>query len=122
MANNKKLTKRDHFTALLNIDEVKSNEALVEFINHEIDLLNRKNSTEKKPTATQVANQALMADIYKEMEADRLYSISEMIKEFPCCSELSTPKVSAVIRLLIADGKVERKEEKRKAFFVKIAE
>ena len=122
MEKTKKMTKRDHFNALLNIDEVKGNSALVEFINHEIDLLNRKNSTEKKPTATQVANQALMADIYEEMEADRLYSISEMIKEFPCCSDLSTPKVSAVIRLLIADGKVERIEEKRKAFFRKVAE
>ena len=122
MEKTKKLTKRDHFTALLNIDEVKSNSALVEFINHEIDLLNRKNSTEKKPTATQVANQALMADIYENMDANRLYSISEMIKEFPCCSELSTPKVSAIIRLLITDSKVERTEDKRKAFFRKIAQ
>ena len=118
----KKITKRDHFNALLNIPAVAENEGLVEFINHEIDLLNRKNSTEKKPTATQVANQALMADIYENMGANRLYSISEMIKEFDCCADLSTPKVSAVIRLLIADGKVERIEEKRKAFFRKIAE
>lgn len=119
---NKKITKRDHFNALLNIPAVAENEGLVDFINHEIDLLNRKNSTEKKPTATQVANQALMGDILTEMENDRLYSISEMIKEFPCCADLSTPKVSAVIRLLIADGKVERTEEKRKAFFRKVAE
>ena len=119
---NKKLTKRDHFNALLNIAEVKSNDALVDFINHEIDLLNRKNSTEKKPTATQVANEALKKDILAEMELNRLYSISEMIKEFGCCADLSTPKVSAIIRLLMTDGAVERIEEKRKAYFRKIAE
>jgi predicted transcriptional regulator len=117
MATNKKMTKRDHFNALLKIEAVKSNEALVEFINHEIDLLNRKNSTEKKPTATQVANEALKQEIVKCMERDRLYTISEMIKEFPCCSDLSTPKVSAIIRLLKDEGAVVRSEDKRKAYF-----
>ena len=113
----KKLTKRDHFNALLTIPAVAENDALVDFINHEIDLLNRKNSTEKKPTATQVANEALKQEIVKCMERDRLYTISEMIKEFPCCSELSTPKVSAVIRLLKDEGIVVRTEDKRKAYF-----
>jgi F0F1-type ATP synthase delta subunit len=122
MTTNKKLTKRDHFNALLTIPAVAENEDLVDFINHEIDLLNRKNSVEKKPTATQVANEALKTAILSSMENDRLYSISEMIKEFECCADLSTPKVSAVIRLLIADGKVERTEEKRKAYFSKVAE
>lgn len=114
---NKKPTKRDHFNALLNIAEVAKNEGLVEFINHEIDLLNRKNSTEKKPTAQQKANEALKQDIVECMERDRLYTISEMIKEFPCCSDLSTPKVSAIIRLLKDEGVVIRTEDKRKAYF-----
>ena len=122
MEKTKKPTKRTHFEALLKIPAVAENDALVEFINHEIDLLNRKNSGEKKPTATQVANEGLKKDILANMEQNRLYSISEMIKEFECCSELSTPKVSAVIRLLITDGKVERIEEKRKAYFRKVAD
>ena len=119
MNKTKKITKRDHFNALLNIPAVAENEGLVDFINHEIDLLNRKNSTEKKPTATQVANEALKADILACMEDGRLYTISEMIKEFPCCADLSTPKVSAVIRLLKDDGVVIRTEDKRKAYFSK---
>ena len=114
---NKKPTKRDHFNALLNIPAVAENDALVDFINHEIDLLNRKNSTEKKPTATQVANEALKQEIVECMERDRLYTISEMIKEFPCCADLSTPKVSAIIRLLKDEGIVVRTEDKRKAYF-----
>ena len=35
----KKLTKRDHFNALLNLEEVKANPVLVESIEHELDLL-----------------------------------------------------------------------------------
>ena len=41
MAN--KITKRDNYNALLNIPEVASNAELVAFINHEIELLDRKN-------------------------------------------------------------------------------
>ena len=119
MTTNKKMTKRDHFNALLTIPAVADNEGLTEFIKHELELLDRKNSGEKKPTATQVANEALKADILACMEDGRLYTISEMIKEFPCCADLSTPKVSAVIRLLKDDGAVIRTEDKRKAYFHK---
>lgn len=120
MTTNKKLTKRDHFNALLTIPAVAENEALTEFVKHELELLDRKNSGEKKPTATQMANEVLKDDILACMEDGRLYTISEMIKEFPCCADLSTPKVSAVIRLLKDEGKVERTEDKRKALFRKV--
>ena len=55
----KKLTKRDHFNTLLTIEEVKSNPALVDFINNELNLLAKKNSADKKPTATQTLNEEL---------------------------------------------------------------
>ena len=115
----KKITKRDHFNALLNIPAVANDEALTAFVKHELELLDRKNSGEKKPTATQVANEVLKADILTCMEDGRLYTISEMIKEFPCCADLSTPKVSAVVRLLKDEGTVIRTEDKRKAYFSK---
>ena len=65
---NRKPTKRDHFNALLAINEVASNPALVEFIEHELDLLNRKNTAERKPTAKQVENADLVAFIEHEIE------------------------------------------------------
>ena len=52
----KKMTKKDYFFMLLELSDVQDNEDLVNFINHEIELLNKKNSSEKKPTATQLAN------------------------------------------------------------------
>ena len=114
----KKLTKRDHFNALLDIPAVAENDALVDFINHEIDLLNRKNSAEKKPTATQVANEALKQDIVECMEHGRLYTISEMLKEFPCCVGLTAPKVTAIFtRLLVPEGVVVNTKDKRKSYY-----
>ena len=58
----KKMTKKDYFNELKNIPAVAENEALMNFIDHEIDLLNRKNTSstgEKKMTATQKASSVL---------------------------------------------------------------
>ena len=46
----KKITKRERFAQILAIPAVSADPALVEFINHEIELLDRKNSGEKKLT------------------------------------------------------------------------
>lgn len=113
----KKLTKRDHFNTLLSIEAVKSNETLVNFINHELELLAKKNSSEKKPTATQVANDGIKAAILEGMEADRLYTITELIKEIPELAELTNQRVSALVRQLKDDEKIMRVEDKRKAYF-----
>lgn len=79
----------------------------------------KKNSSEKKPTANQVANDTLKEAILAEMEEGRLYTISEMMKELPSCADHSNQKLSAVIRQMLGVS-VERVEEKRKAYFRKI--
>lgn len=120
MANTKKMTKRDYYNQLLALDEVKGNENLVKFIEHELELLAKKNASgEGKMTATQIANEGIKSEILECManEPNRLFTISEMMKLFPCCAELSNQRVSALVRQLREDGKVERLEEKRKAVF-----
>ena len=118
MATTKKLTKRDHYNTLLTLSEVKSNPALVEFIEHELELLEKKNSAEKKPTAQQVANAGVAEAIVAHLQAEpnRLFSITELIKEVPACADLTNQRVSAIVRGLIGTS-VERIEEKRKAYF-----
>ena len=120
MANEKKITKRERFNALLNIPAVQADPGMVEFIEHEIDLLNRKNSTEKKPTAQQVANETTKQAILDGMEPNRLYTVTEIIKEIPECAELSNQKVSALLRLLKDECKVIKTEDKRKSYFSKV--
>ena len=44
----KKLTKREKFEMIANIAEVKANPVLVEFVEHELELLAKKNSADKK--------------------------------------------------------------------------
>lgn len=120
MANVKKMTKRDYFNQLLAIAEVKANADLEKFINHELELLAKKNaSTSGKLTPTQEVNEKTKEGIMECLmaEPDRIFTITEMLKEFECCAELSNQRLSALIRQLKEDGKVERIEEKRKAYF-----
>lgn len=79
----------------------------------------KKNSAEKKPTANQVANQAIVEGILAEMEVGTLYTITDMIKKLPSCADLTNQKVSALIKPLIGIS-IERVEEKRKAYFKRI--
>ena len=116
MANDKKMTKAQLFA------QIKANPNLfadeVAFIDHELELLAKKNSAEKKPTAQQTANAEIANAIVTHLSAEpnRLFTITEIIKEVPECADLTNQRVSAIVRGLIGSS-IERVEEKRKAFF-----
>ena len=120
MANSNKLTKAQKFGMLKAIPAVAENSVLVEFIDHELELLAKKNSSEKKPTANQLANEGFKGAILNGMESGKLYTITDLIKSIPECADLTNQRVSAIVRQLIASGSVERVEEKRKAYFKKV--
>ena len=115
MAN--KMTKREKFERLLAMTEVKNDEISVKFIEHELELLAKKNSADKKPTKAQEENKGIKDAILNGMEENRLYTITELMKEIEACKELSNQRVSALVRQLKQDGLVIRKEEKGKAYF-----
>lgn len=115
----KKVTKREKFEMLLALDAVNSNEMLKEFVNHEIEMLENKNKS-KKPTETQRKNEDIK-DIILENLNGRM-TVSEIMKAIQdkVEIELSNQRVSALIRQLRLDGKVERIEDKRKAYFERV--
>lgn len=122
MATIKKITKRDNFNALLAIPAVTENAQLVSFIEHEIELLDKKNSADKKPTAQQIANKGVMETIMQVLsENGGLMTVTDVQKSNAALAELSNQRISALLRQLKDERKVERVEDKRKAFF-KIAE
>ena len=113
------MTKREMFEMIKANHNLSADE--IAFIDHELELLAKKNSAEKKPTAVQVANEGIKADILNGMEIGKKYTITDLMKEIPACAELSNQRVSALVRQLVTDGAVERTEEKRKAYFHKVA-
>ena len=115
----KKITKRERFESLLTLSQVQADPGMVEFINHELELLAKKNSADKKPTAQQVANGNIKEAILNGMADNRLYTVTEIQKEVAECAELSNQRVSALLRQMVADGQVVRTEDKRKAYFSK---
>lgn len=127
--NTTKLTKKDFFSALETVvsadpqmkfstpkGEITADQ-MVEFIQHELDLLTRKNSGEKKPTAQQTANEAVKTAILDGMEVNRLYTITELIKEIPECADMTNQKVSALVRQLVDANSVAKTVDKRKSYF-----
>ena len=120
MATVKKMTKKDYFNTLRAIPAVQADPALVEFIDHELELLAKKNSAEKKPTAQQTANEGIKSAIYEGMESGKKYTITDLIKTIPDCADLTNQRVSNLVRQLVSEGKVVRTEEKRKAYFSKV--
>ena len=117
-----KMTKVEKFAVLRSLVEASEDankDMLVEFIDHEVELLEKKNSADRKPTPQQVANQTLQAAIYEGMERGKLYTITDLIKTIPACADMTNQRVSAVVRQMIGT-QIERVEEKRKAYFKRI--
>ena len=115
-----KMTKAQKFALIAEIAEVKNNPMLAEFIAHEVELLTKKNSADKKPTAQQEANATIKADILAVMEANpnQLFTVSELLKRVPNLPDTMTnQRMSALVRQMVEAGAVKRTEDKRKAYF-----
>ena len=112
----KKITKRERFEMMLNTYNFTEEER--EFILHEIELLEKKKSGERKPTATQTANEGLKAIIMEVLNStDELLTVTDIIKSHADLAELSNQKVSALMTQLKDAGKVDKVIEKRKSYF-----
>ena len=122
--NNKKVTKKEMFGRLIEIVEganVQDVETIVEFLNHEIELVSKKRNGQTK---VQKANEGLIEVIYNAIaEAEKPVTVTgiyEMVKS----DEITSPqKVSALVKKLVDAERVVTTEEKKKAYFsVAIAE
>lgn len=123
MTNTTKMTKKDFFKLLVGIVEKTENfdkkiETL-DFINHEIELLNKKSSAPgKKKTAHIKENEELMELIGIALELfGKPVTVTTMIKENAEMSKLSSQKLSALLKKMIEAGKVVRTVEKRVSYF-----
>lgn len=77
----------------------------------------KKNTGERKLTATQTENIALKEAILASFEVGKKYTITDIMKNCTEVSELSNQRVSALVRQLKEEGSLVREEIKRKAYF-----
>ena len=118
----KKMTKKERFMQILNNYDLKADD--IDFINHEIELLEKRNSNggDKKPTAKQLENADLKTVILDFLadNPDDKFTITDMWKDIPVLAnntEMSNQRISAITRQLVMDKLVIRDEIKRKAYF-----
>ena len=116
---NRKPTKRDHFNTLLSIPAVAENAELVAFINHEVELLDKKNAAERKPTPKQTENAGFKQDILNWMEQGVQYLSADVVKGVPSivAAGISGNRVTAMLTQLVNDGSLVRTEDKRKNYY-----
>lgn len=110
-----KKTKRVYFNELKEI--VKDNKELVEFLNHEIELLDKK-ANSKAPSKTQIENENIKKVIVSVLtDSDKPLTITEIQNSSNSLVELSNQKISALLTQLINEKVVVRTIEKKKAYF-----
>lgn len=112
MAN--KITKKEMFMMIK--AQVKDNAEMVAFIDHEIELLEKKASN-KKATKTQEANVGIKSTILTVLEGAKPMTVTEMQGASAELGELSNQKVSALVRQLVEAGKVVKTIDKKVSRF-----
>lgn len=113
MANKK--TKREFFGEIREI--VKENTELVAFIDHELELLDKKTSA--KSTKVNTEQVELMDKIVNALnEIGRIVTISELQKENAEMAEYSNQKLSAMLKKLVDNKQVTKMIDKKKSYFM----
>ena len=117
----KKTTKKENFGKIIEILEEVGREDLVEVMQHEIELIDKKASSGKL-TKTQTENEDIKTLILKELtRIGRAVTITELLKESTEVNKAtagSNQKVSALMTQLKNSNKVMRIQEGKKATFM----
>ena len=94
------MTKKEMFAEIRNI--VAGNEEMVAFIDHEIELLERKSNSPKKSTKTQVENDGFKAEIVAYLtEVDTPKTIKELQAEISSITSLTNQRITHMLTDLV---------------------
>lgn len=119
----KKMTKKEMFEMIKGI--CGDNTDIVNFCDHEIELLNKKNtkggSTKTQQENVKVADMLIdeLAKVGTPVTITDLMNNSEIIKAYRLenGNPLSNQKISAIFKQLVDGGKIVKVTEKKKSYF-----
>lgn len=110
------MTKKEMFMEIRNA--VITNEEMVAFIDREIELLNRKSNSSRKPTARQIENEQLKAEIITYLtQVDTMKSIKELQAEIPSLTGITNQRITHMLSALVKENKLAKEYVKRTPFF-----
>jgi hypothetical protein len=114
------MTKREMFTAIMNVAEVSANAEMIEFLQHQIDLLDSRKGGIRKPTANQTTNEGIKNLICEVLgESETPMRVKDLIAD-ERLSDYSSSKVTALLRQMlpdVGDGRVVKTIEKKVSYF-----
>lgn len=114
------MTKREMFAQILTIDAVAENPEMVEFLNHQIELLDSRKGGAKKPTKVQQENEGIKDIIYQVLsESETPMRVKDLLED-ERLTDYSSSKITALLRQMLpetGDGRVTRTIEKKVAYF-----
>lgn len=115
---NKRMTKRDYFSRLIEIVEgayVDNSTEIVDFLNHEIELLSKKSNVKTK---TQKENEVLVERVFDALVVvGRPVTVSELQGADAEIGDMSNQKVSALLKKLVDAERVVKTVDKKKSYF-----
>lgn len=120
-----KKTKKMFYNEIAELGRELDRPDLVEFANHEIELLERKNSS-KGATKTQVENEKVMEIIFNELKAlARPVTVSDLMEESETIKNyvlengdpLRNQKISALLKKLVDSNRVIKSISGKKSYF-----
>lgn len=115
---NKRMTKRDYFSRLIEIVEgayVDNSTEIVDFLNHEIELLSKKSNVKTK---TQKENEVLVERVFDALvTVGRPVTVSELQGADAEIGDMSNQKVSALLKKLVDAERVVKTVDKKKSYF-----
>ena len=119
----KKVTKREYFAQLREV--VADNPELVAFIDHEVELLNKKNSGNSQ-TKTQKENAVIAEMLVEELaKAGKPITITDLMNESEVIqnyvlengNRLTNQKTSAIFKQLGEANRIVKVTDKKKSYF-----
>ena len=110
------MTKREMYNAIRNI--VIDNADMVAFIDHEIELLDKKSSASRKPTKTQMENDEFKAEILAHLtEADAPKTIKELQSEVASIEGLTNQRITHMLTDLVKAGLLTKTYVKKTPYY-----
>lgn len=110
------MTKKEMFAEIRNL--VIDNEEMVAFIDHEVELLDRKANSVRKPTKTQIENDGFKATIVAYLAtADAPKTIKELQSEIAELAGLTNQRITHMLTDLVKSGTLTKEYVKKTPYF-----
>jgi len=114
-------TKKEMYKAIIEVlENVEDNSAteLIDFANHEIELLTKKSGSKAKKTNEEFIS--IENEILSVMEENMLYKVTDIVKALGY--EYTTSKLTPRLTELVAQGKVKNTKDKKSSVYSLVVE